>query len=91
MIGFLIGLYSLVVIVYFVLQFLPIPANKWTEMVRELVEPALDVVRTLMDRYLPQLRSKGFDWSPVVLYIVLRLIGVVLGLLSRLPLIGWLF
>ena len=56
-----------------------IPANKWTELLRSVVEPALGVTRKLMERFLPFLCGKGMDWSPVVLFVALHLISWLLG------------
>lgn len=91
MITLIINIFCLLLIVNFVLYLLKIPANKWTELLRTVVDPVLDVTRGLMARYLPQLTGKGIDWAPIVLFVALRLVCVVLGLLSRIPLIGWLF
>ena len=91
MIGFILFLCRLALVVYMVLYFLRVPANKWTELLHSIVDPALDLTRQLMRRYLPQLTGKGFDWSPVVLFVVLLVLGWVCGLLNNLPLIGWLF
>ena len=91
MIGFIVGIYTLLLVVYVILKFLPIPANKWTELVGAIIEPGLNATRALMQRVLPQLTGKGFDWSPVVLYLLLKVLGYVLGVLSNLPLVGWLF
>lgn len=91
MIGFILGLYRLVLVVYYVIYLLNVPANKWTELLHSLVDPALNVTRRLMSKYLPGLKSKGIDWSPVVLFLALVVLGWICGLLSNLPLVGWLF
>lgn len=91
MIGILISLYSLLVIISTVLSYINIPANKWTELLHSLVDPALQVTRDLMKKYLPKLCGKGIDWSPLVLVVALWVLGLVVGLFSKLPLIGWLF
>ena len=73
--------YNLLVLAYLVLEFVRIPANKWTELLRSAVEPALQVTRKLMDRFLPQLRKPGFDWSPVVLFVANIVIRWILRIL----------
>lgn len=90
MIGIIVGLYNLLVLAYIVLQFVHVPANRWTELLNSLVEPALGIVRMVLKPILPEDR-KGFDWCAVALFVILILVGVVLGLLSKIPLIGWLF
>lgn len=70
----LLSLYNVLVLIYIALEFVRIPANKWTELLRSLVEPALQVTRKLMDRFLPQLRKPGIDWSPVVLFVAIVII-----------------
>lgn len=81
MIRMLLNLYSLVVIAHVVVCWLRVPANKWTEMLRSVVEPALQVTRDLMKRFLPFLDGVGVDLSPVVLVIVLQLLRSVLTLI----------
>jgi uncharacterized protein YggT (Ycf19 family) len=87
----LLNVYKLLVIAYCVISLMGISANKWTELVGAIIEPGLNATRALMQRVLPQLTGKGFDWSPVVLYLLLKVLGYVLGVLSNLPLVGWLF
>lgn len=79
MIRMILGLYSLVVLAYIVISFIRIPANKWTELLRSVVDPALDVTRKLMDRFLPFLQVKGIDLAPVVLFVALHVISWLLG------------
>lgn len=86
MIGMLLGLirfllwwYNLLVVVYVVLTWVRIPANKWTELLNSAVEPGLGIARKLMDRFLPSLRKPGIDWSPVVLFVLIVVIRMVLG------------
>lgn len=73
--------YNVLVLVYLALEFVRIPANKWTELLRSAVEPALQVTRKLMDRFLPQLRKPGLDWSPAVLFVAIIVIRWILKIL----------
>lgn len=73
------NVYNLLVLAHVVLTWLNIPANKWTELLRAAVEPALVVTRKLMDRFLPSLRKPGIDWSGVVLFIAIWLVQTVLS------------
>lgn len=78
MIRMLLGLYSLLVLVHAIVIWIRIPANRWTEMLRSVVEPALQVTRNLMKRFLPFLCGTSIDWSPVVLFVLLNLLRSVL-------------
>ena len=91
MLTIIVNLFCLLLVVHYALYLLKIPANKWTELLRMVVEPVLALTRQLMARFLPQLTGNGIDWSPIVLFVTLRLVCVVLALLSKLPLVGWLF
>lgn len=78
MLRMLLSLYSLIVIIHVVVCWLRVPANKWTEMLRSIVEPALQVTRNLMKRFLPFLNNVSIDLSPLVLVIALHLLRAVL-------------
>ncbi|MBQ7850822.1 MAG: YggT family protein [Clostridia bacterium] len=78
MIRMLLGIYSLLIIVYAVVTWIRVPSNRWTEMLRSIVEPALKVTRDLLKRFVPFLANTGIDWSPVVLVIVLNVLRSVL-------------
>lgn len=91
MITAIISIFTLLLIVHYVIYLLRVPSNRWTELLGSVVEPVLDVTRGLIARFLPQLSGKGIDWSPLVLIIALHLIKMVAGLLNGLPFIGWLF
>lgn len=73
LVGSLLNVYKLLLVVYVVLQVMDIPANKWTEMLRSIIEPALVPVRRLMARYLPA-KWQRFDWSPAALFILLTVV-----------------
>ncbi len=91
MVGFVINqlisiagdLYKLALIAYVVLSFLHIPANRWTEMLRRIIEPALSPVRVFLHRVLPPNWMRTFDWSPVALYLLISLVQTVLGTIVR--------
>lgn len=75
----LLALYNLLVIAYVVITWVRIPANKWTELLRSVVEPALNMTRTAMKRFLPGLCKPGIDWSPVVLFVAIWVLRLVIG------------
>lgn len=79
--NFALLLAMLMVVAYLVITLVRVPANKWTELLRSIVEPALELTRKLMDRYLPKLRNTETDWSPIVLLAVLALVRLVIDLL----------
>lgn len=74
LINMALSLYRLCVIAYVALSWLRIPANKWTELLRRLVEPVLAPIRRLLVRRLPS-QWQILDWSPVVLLLALEIIG----------------
>lgn len=73
----LLDVYKLLIIVYVVLNLLKVPANKWTELLRSVVEPALEVTRKLMARYLPASWQR-IDWSPVALFVAISLLQLLI-------------
>lgn len=76
----LLELYKLALLVYVVLSWLRIPANRWTVLLQRLVEPVLEPVRRFLRAKLPK-EWQIFDWSALVVYL---LIGVVQTLLRSL-------
>lgn len=73
----LLSLYQLLLIAYVVINVIKIPANRWTELLRSVVEPVLGYVRRLLNKYLPE-RFQKIDWSPVVLFLVIELVKILL-------------
>lgn len=80
MIGFIFGLinglldvYKLLIIVYCIISFMKITANKWTELLRSIIEPLLVPIRKLLAQYLPK-NWQIIDWSPAVLYILVTIV-----------------
>ncbi|MBQ8200424.1 MAG: YggT family protein [Clostridia bacterium] len=69
----LLDVYKLLIIAYVVLSWMRIPANRWTELLRSVIEPALTPVRRLLAKYLPREWQK-LDWSPVALYLIITVI-----------------
>ncbi len=80
MFGFLFGLieglldvYKLLIIVYCLISLLHISANKWTELLRSIIEPLLVPIRKLLAQYLPT-NWQIIDWSPAVLFILVTIV-----------------
>lgn len=73
----LLELYKLALLVYVVLSWLRIPANRWTVLLQRIVEPVVGPVRRFLRAKLP-MQWQMFDWSVLVVYL---LIGVAQSLL----------
>lgn len=69
----LLDIYKLLVLVYFILTMVKVPANKWITLLASVVEPALKPFRKLVNQYMPK-NWQIIDWSPVAL-----LIGISIG------------
>ncbi len=65
----LLDVYKLAIIAYVVISLLRIPANKWTEMLRSIIEPLLAPIRSLLHQYLPN-KYQILDWSPAALFLL---------------------
>lgn len=76
----LLELYKLALIAYVVLAWLHVPANRWTELLRRVVEPALNPVRVFLRRKLPA-QWQIIDWSPVALWLLIGVVQLVIRLL----------
>lgn len=77
LVGWALVLYEVMVIVHFVLALVKPASNKWVELLNCLVEPALRPIRRLLVEKLPA-RYQSFDWSHVVLILLVALIRVLL-------------
>ena len=73
----LLNVYKLLVIAYCVISLMGISANKWTELLRSVVEPLLLPIRKLLAQYQPK-AWQIIDWSPVVLIILVSLVQWIL-------------
>lgn len=80
MIRTLISLYSLLVLAYAVISWIRVPDNSLTDLLRRVVEPAVEFTRRMLESFLPRLTQGRFDWSPLVLFAALKVIGFLLGL-----------
>ena len=73
----LLNVYKLLVIAYCVINLTGISANKWTELLRSVVEPVLLPLRKVLAQYLPR-HWQLIDWSPVALILLVMLVQWVL-------------
>ena len=78
LIGIVLGLYTLVLIAYIVINLIKPTANKWTELIRALAEPVVAPIRKILVAKLPR-KYQVFDWAPVVAIIAIAVIGWVIG------------
>ncbi|MBQ8554975.1 MAG: YggT family protein [Clostridia bacterium] len=69
----LLDVYKLLLIVYVVLSWMKVSANKWTELLRSVIEPVLNPIRKFMAQKLPTDWQK-IDWSPVVLWVLISIV-----------------
>lgn len=67
------NLYKLLVIVYFVLVLIKVPANKWTGLLGSIIEPVLNPIRRLLNQHLPK-NWQIIDWSPLALFLLISII-----------------
>lgn len=77
LLGWVLLLYELAVVVHFVLTLMKPASNKWIELLNSLVEPALKPIRKLLVEKLPT-KYQSFDWSHVVLFLLVALIRFLL-------------
>ena len=70
LINLLLSLYSLAVVIYIFISLVKPAANRWTELLRGIVEPVLTPVRRLLQQHLPS-QWQVVDWSPMVLLLLI--------------------
>ena len=74
------SLFSLLLLAYVILSWMKPAANRWTVWINRIVEPVISPVRKFLNERLPQqVRSLGIDWSPLVLWLLIRLLRSVLS------------
>lgn len=69
----LLDVYKLLIIAYCILSVIGISANRWTELLRSVIEPFLAPIRRLLAQKLSA-SWRILDWSPAVLFIVVTII-----------------
>ena len=69
----LLELYKLALLVYVVLSWLRIPANRWTVLLQRIIEPVVGPVRRFLRAKLP-MQWQMFDWSVLVVYMLIGII-----------------
>lgn len=69
----LLDVYKLLIVAYCILSVIGIPANRWTELLRSVIEPFLAPIRKLLAQKLPS-NWRMLDWSPVVLFLIVTVL-----------------
>lgn len=67
-----ISAYELALLIYVILSWIRPSANRWTELLRSVVEPPLRPIRSFVMRHIP-LRWQFLDWSVLVMWFLLDL------------------
>lgn len=73
----LLDVYKLLIVAYCIISLMKIPANKWTELLRSVIEPLLVPLRKLLAQYLPK-QWQILDWSPVALILLVTIVQWIL-------------
>ncbi|MDO4837293.1 MAG: YggT family protein [Clostridia bacterium] len=71
-------LFDVCLLLYVLLSWLKPASNKWTELLKRVVEPVLTPIRRVLVAKLPA-RWQIFDWSPVVAWLLVELINMLLN------------
>ena len=79
---FLLNVFSLLLLVYCVMTFV-MPDSSLTAKARAYAEPILEPFRELLYKVVPKLRGMAVDFSPLLIWLVIRLIIMILNLLNR--------
>lgn len=74
----LLDLFDLLLLVYVILGWVRIRENRWTVLLRSVVEPVLNPIRAFLNAHLPRL-TVPLDWSPVVAWVLLAVLRNVLA------------
>ena len=69
----LLDVYKLLIVAYCILSVIGIPANRWTELLRSVIEPFLASIRRFLAQKLPA-SWRMLDWSPVVLFLAVTIL-----------------
>jgi uncharacterized protein YggT (Ycf19 family) len=80
---FLVNIAAWVLIVYVVMALI-IPQNKYTLLVGKYIEPILSPIRAWLSKTFPKLNQTRLDFSPIVLWLLLEIVGWLLQLIRNL-------
>ncbi len=71
-------LFDVCLLLYVLLSWLKPASNRWTELLKRVVEPVLTPIRRVLVAKLPA-RWQIFDWSPVVAWLLVELVNMLLN------------
>lgn len=74
----LLDLFDLLLLIYVILGWVRIRENRWTVLLRSVVEPVLNPIRAFLAARWPRLTAP-LDWSPVAAWVLLALLRNVLA------------
>jgi uncharacterized protein YggT (Ycf19 family) len=80
---FLVNIASWLLVVYVVMTLI-LPQNKYTLLVGKYIEPILSPIRVWLSKTFPKLNQTRLDFSPIVLWLLLEIVGWLLQLLRNL-------
>ena len=72
------NLLNILLLAYVLLSWIAPAQNKWTSLVRGIVEPILAPVRRFLQKNVPSLMGM-FDWSPVAVWLLISLVRQILS------------
>ena len=73
-------LFDVALLIYVAMSWLRPTANRWTELLRKIVEPVLNPIRRILVEKLPP-RWQIFDWSTLVAWLLVELVRYLLSTL----------
>ncbi len=73
-------LFDVALLIYVAMSWLRPTANRWTELLRKIVEPVLNPIRRILVEKLPP-RWQILDWSPLVAWLLVELVRYLLSML----------
>ena len=76
----LLWLFDVALLIYVALSWLRPAANRWTELLRKIVEPVLTPIRRILAEKLPP-RWQILDWSPLAAWLLVELVRYLLSML----------
>lgn len=77
---FLLNVFSFLLLVYCVMTFV-MPGSSVMEKARRYAEPVLEPFRELLYKMVPRLRGMAVDFSPILVWLVIRVAMWILNLL----------
>ena len=72
------NLFSILLWIYVILSWIRPASNRWTELLRSIVEPVLTPIRGFLMAHLPA-SLRMFDWSPVACWLMISLLRQLLS------------